>query len=405
LKRILCISDNPNDIRKLSRDYEFELLQWPEQGKYGDNIHEIIENKCSKVEDIEKIDIVICENVSSTPILFQIRKNGYNGPVILVPHINPYPIINMLHITLASQCWGPNDIVIAGSRDAAKRYERFFGMRSYPIPTYGIDTALFSKKNKSFSRNKLNLPDGQLLLYTGRCDADKNIGALLAVYESLHKTYPTIKLVMSNLFKDSFYMNSFSKQLEEVIFFEKLDLKVMPYLYSASDLFVSCGTSYFETFGRSPLESIACGTPVVVPNWNGFRDYVGMESGKLVSVDFLDTALYEPFSYSMVDLSEFAERCIEMLSSSNKPKLQKNATYEYTLDKFSEILLRLSREKSSISPLKYELKIMKPVIGYILNNLDINSIEKLFEMNTCSADKLPFINPDIIRELYFAFYK
>lgn len=47
--------------------------------------------------------------------------------------------------------------------------------------------------------------------------------------------------------------------------------------WSAADLFVSLSDNIQETFGLTPIEAMAAGLPVVVSDWNGYRDLVRHE--------------------------------------------------------------------------------------------------------------------------------
>ncbi len=47
-----------------------------------------------------------------------------------------------------------------------------------------------------------------------------------------------------------------------------------PLYYSAADIFVSPVETLQESFGLSPLEAMASGSPVVVSDWDGYRDTV-----------------------------------------------------------------------------------------------------------------------------------
>src|SRR6185437_4529883 len=44
--------------------------------------------------------------------------------------------------------------------------------------------------------------------------------------------------------------------------------------WAAGDLFVSLSDGIQETFGLTPVEAMAAGLPVVVSDWNGYRDTV-----------------------------------------------------------------------------------------------------------------------------------
>jgi len=63
-------------------------------------------------------------------------------------------------------------------------------------------------------------------------------------------------------------------QLEEsIIFLNYLSEDELPTLYSSASLFLLLGTK--EGFGLPPLESMACGTPVIVSNQGALLEVVG----------------------------------------------------------------------------------------------------------------------------------
>ena len=45
-------------------------------------------------------------------------------------------------------------------------------------------------------------------------------------------------------------------------------------VYASADIFVSLADNPQETFGLAPLEAMATGLPVVLSDWNGYRDLV-----------------------------------------------------------------------------------------------------------------------------------
>lgn len=58
-------------------------------------------------------------------------------------------------------------------------------------------------------------------------------------------------------------------------------------LWSASDIFISLADNIQETFGLTPLEAMACGRPVVVSDWDGYRfTVVDGEQGFLIPTLF-----------------------------------------------------------------------------------------------------------------------
>ena len=73
---------------------------------------------------------------------------------------------------------------------------------------------------------------------------------------------------------------------QPAIAFDRPHTGDLPPLYRAADLFVTCSTS--ETFGLTVLESLACGTPAVLPHWCAPRRAAapsGMWSGDGAEID------------------------------------------------------------------------------------------------------------------------
>ena len=63
------------------------------------------------------------------------------------------------------------------------------------------------------------------------------------------------------------------KVAERVTFVGRRQRDVLKYYYSAADVFVS--TPWYEPFGITPLEAMACGTPVIGSNVGGIKYHRG----------------------------------------------------------------------------------------------------------------------------------
>lgn len=59
-----------------------------------------------------------------------------------------------------------------------------------------------------------------------------------------------------------------------LIIVEGRDPRVRDHAWAAADLFVTLADNIQETFGLTPIEAMAAGLPVVVTDWNGYRDTV-----------------------------------------------------------------------------------------------------------------------------------
>jgi glycosyltransferase involved in cell wall biosynthesis len=405
-KRLLVVAQDGTELIRSCRGHRLDIVGWPESGRYGSDVPGHIASACSRIEDVVAVDCVICENLSSAPVLFHLRKQGYTGPVIIVPHVNPYPVRNLVHTLLWSQVWGAHDVVVAGSPATAQRYESLFGMRSQPLPTYGVDESVFSPGDRDDARCALRLPGGPLMVYTGRFARDKNIGGLIATYTAVRRFIPDVQLVMAVRFTDAQYRAVLGSQLDGVRIMEDLAPPELAELYRAADVFVSCATSYHETFGMSPAEALACGIPVVLPDWDGFRSYTAVSGARLVPVNFLDEPLYERCSYAMVDLPAMVRTCVDVLTTRPSvgavPKDRTRGAFEAGFNKIVQAAL----ESTGSWPggrHRY-LQRTDPRVDESLRELDVDGVEDLFRLATCAEPDLPTLTPSASRNLYVSMF-
>lgn len=218
------------------------------------------------------------------------RLAGDQTPFLLVPRINQIAPTQSYALLLSSQLRGPRDIVFAGCR-AARRSFGQFGFHCEPrhLPSYdlpGLDLKLFRPlPDRAEVRAALDLPaDRDILLYTGRVDRDKHLLELFDVFEAVRAERPA-EMVVCFHFRGEPYLARCRERaaaMGGIRFVEWPDPQTLVRYYNAADLFVSAGVSTNETFGRSPVEAMACGTPSVVSAYNGFRDTITPSTGFLV---------------------------------------------------------------------------------------------------------------------------
>jgi glycosyltransferase involved in cell wall biosynthesis len=218
------------------------------------------------------------------------RLAGDQTPFLLVPRINQVTPSMSYALLLSSQLRGPRDIIFAGCR-AARRSFGQFGFHCEPrhLPSYdlpGLDLNLYRPlPDRAGVRAALGLPaDRDILLYTGRVDRDKHLLELFDVLAAVRTERP-VELVVCFHFRGEPYLARCRERAEaigNIRFVEWPDPETLVRYYNAADLFVSAGVSVCETFGRSPVEAMACGTPSVVSAYNGFRDTITPATGFLV---------------------------------------------------------------------------------------------------------------------------
>lgn len=115
------------------------------------------------------------------------------------------------------------------------------------------------------------------LLFVGRLSPVKRLDLLLMALEKVKKKLPDVKLkIIGRDWGEKTRLLELTKQLEllnNVEFLGEITFKDLVEHYNRAKIFVL--TSRFETFGVTIMESIGCGTPVVVTGVGGVPEVVG----------------------------------------------------------------------------------------------------------------------------------
>lgn len=156
-------------------------------------------------------------------------------------------------------------------------------------------------------KKKYNLP-GKYILYVGNVKPHKNLKSLLKAYEKViqsnikdyHLVIVGKKMGYITADKEIFNIldqNSIFKG--KVFFTDFVENKDLPVIYTLASLFVF--PSLYEGFGFPPLESMACGCPVIAANVTSLPEVCG------------DAACYvNPF-----DVDDIAQKMINILFNEN----------------------------------------------------------------------------------------
>ena len=171
---------------------------------------------------------------------------------------------------------GAIDKLVVSSRWILDRWSRF-----HPNVTLfyhvGVDFDEFKPVDKKRARDTLGIPLGKrVLLHVGRFDVAKGVDVILRVFRELKRNYDLELLLLGGLKTDPLYEEAISSGARVD---EWLSQRELLTYYSAADLYVFCrfysrssveDVEEFMGFGAAPLESLACGTPVVGTNLKHF---------------------------------------------------------------------------------------------------------------------------------------
>lgn len=132
-------------------------------------------------------------------------------------------------------------------------------------PVYTIGAGL-SREELFFGCPRVNVGDERRrILYVGDDRPRKGLSQFLSAADITYRIHPDIRLIIvskqpchiETQVPYEFYLTPSHEKLSEI--------------YRSSDLFVS--SSWGEGLGYPPLEAMACGTPVVLTDSSGVRDY------------------------------------------------------------------------------------------------------------------------------------
>lgn len=172
----------------------------------------------------------------------------------------------------------------------------------------GVNLELFRSVEKEIARNYLGLDGKGIILFVGRIVPLKGIDKLLMAMPYLENRQRLKLLVIGGdeYCQDEMKrLKSLAQSLQihdSVSFLGLVKHEELPYFYSAADLCVL--PSYYESFGLVALESLACGTPVVVTKVGGLESVIRQGDTGYVVLD------NTPF--------RLANKMARLLSMSNK---------------------------------------------------------------------------------------
>ena len=268
------------------------------------------------------------------------RLAGIKTPFIFQPCFNHVQLKQAYPMFLSSQLLLPHDILFAGSMAASRSCAKF-GFHCDSLHPRGIDLDTFHPLsiNKDALRNSLGLPSKtDILIYTGRLDHDKNILELLDIVQMVRQERPVELVICYHIAQESSYLIQCLRRAEKikgVHFVCGPSEQMLVQYYNAADFFVSAAVSICETFGRSPVEAMACGTPPIVSAYDGFRETVPPTCGTLVPTTFKESRKWpniQGFSNAILtrldqDNTSSSENCISHVQQyERKTALQRMLT-------------------------------------------------------------------------------
>lgn len=176
---------------------------------------------------------------------------------------NYYKISKFLFTNISKKIDGS----ICVSKHALKEIYPHFPKGNYKIIPNGVDTKRFSPEGKKLKKNS----DKTIILFLGRLDPRKGLSVILKAFPLIKKEIPNAILLVVG---KGTPLKNIPKDLKESIIFKgMIPNEMVPVYYRSADIY--CSPALFgETFGIVLLESMACGTPIIASNINGYKEVI-----------------------------------------------------------------------------------------------------------------------------------
>ncbi len=213
-------------------------------------------------------------------------------PVTAFIHSISYPDILL---KLQDMCWAglqAGDAIICSSTCGREVLQNYWGqirqerqlnappLRLELLP-FGFDARAFAGLEKESARRELALPlNDTVALCLGRfSEFDKmDLFPLLQAFQQVHR--PNWRLVLAGAVNQPDYLSMVKVWIkalglqDSVTIVTDLSEGDKLKLYRAADFFISPSDNLQETFGLTLVEALAAGLPLIVSDFNGYRDIV-----------------------------------------------------------------------------------------------------------------------------------
>jgi len=121
-------------------------------------------------------------------------------------------------------------------------------------------------------KDKLNI-EGPVLLFLGRITSYKGVEHVISAYKIAKKKISNLNLVIGGIpdfFMEKVY-NEWRRKYKDIRFLGFIPNDEIPIYYSMGDIFITYSFAS-EGFGLTPIEAIACGTPVICSSILPYRE-------------------------------------------------------------------------------------------------------------------------------------
>ncbi|MBW4673379.1 MAG: glycosyltransferase [Desmonostoc geniculatum HA4340-LM1] len=197
-------------------------------------------------------------------------------------HVTTYPAGKLLREILwkpiTKYLYNKCDITISISPTASKILQKMGISNSRTIPMYGLDLSAYtpSRHNRQFLASWLTEKeqDNKVILFLGRLALEKRIDLLIKAFSRLQQKQSNVSLIIAGDGPSEVVhqLKNLAKSIPNTHFIGFVHGEAKANLLASCDVY--CSPAPYETFGRTLVEAMSSGTPVISVNSGGVSDYI-----------------------------------------------------------------------------------------------------------------------------------
>ncbi|AHE67413.1 glycosyltransferase family 4 protein [Legionella oakridgensis] len=203
-----------------------------------------------------------------------------NIPLMATNHFMPENFFHYTHLPKKYETWFKRytwrivvdmlshvNMVTTPTETAANLLKSVHLHKTIHVISCGVDLKKFSPHQDAKTlRQRFQIPDKPILLYTGRLDREKNLDIVLKAFHLVRQQVDA-HFILTGRGKEQPALEKLAKHLnidQHVTFTGYLSDEEYPLIYGLADCFVNAGTAELQSIVA--LEAIASGLPLVAAN-------------------------------------------------------------------------------------------------------------------------------------------